>query len=600
MASDKKVPVWAKEFLDKYNAGITHVFLLHQNVQDYVGSSTNLRTYLAKLFIDLRTKIVVFYNRAEGLTFPMESMKDDFVRVLGLDKQQDEVLAALQGATGDNVTLPKTPGQALTLLDTLLHAKDGEDNSIPCTVIIEHAETIIPNGDYATMSPEDRTAVVQIQRWATDSQLSMAANPVILITRNLTDVHQDLRAAGSKVEAIKIPLPDYNERLKYITHILSSPPEGEEPTRLDGLITEEFTTMTAGLSKVNIEDIDLRARCDGKEEKLEKIITLELIRERKKDIVRSEYADVIETMEPTFGFEAIGGLRHVKKYMQEDIVQPIREGRKNEVPMGVAFFGPPGTGKTAVMLAAAKESGFNCLALNIGKILGSFVGSSERNLEKALSCIDALTPCFVFIDEIDQAGIGRGSGGDSGVGNRLFKRLLEYVSDSNHRGKVVFFFASNRPDLIDAALKRPGRMDAKIPFTVPNAEDRIETFLALGRRDGVRYENVEWEDVKKKTNGWTGAEIESAITKARRTARKSGRDVVIGDDIHHALWAISPSTGEIEFQTLLAVKECNDKDLLPPEYQEKLSDRTALEKDINRLIPDEGRRRARRGRAQSE
>ncbi|MEM3486030.1 MAG: ATP-binding protein [Candidatus Methanomethyliaceae archaeon] len=581
-----QTPEFIAALVEKYRAAIAHVFLLYFNVSDYVVSRIPLKTYLAGLF--RKKGLIVYYDRSGGIRFAAASMEERARKLLGLDREPDEALAALQAVTGNSaekMPLPRQPREALAFLERLLRLKKLEDNTpVGVVVIIEYAESLVPDGDMAAMSPEDRDSIITIRRWARDGEIQSSGNLVILLAENLSEIHASLRAASSRIEAIKIPLPDYEERLAFIREMLT-PDQEREPVRLEGMTPEEFARISAGLSKVHLEDIELRAADNNG------VITPVFVRERKQEIIASEFAEVLEILEPSFGFEAIGGLEHVKRFFQEEIVVPIKEGRFAQVPMGVGLFGPPGTGKTAIMAAAAKESGFNAVLLNLSKILGPYVGNSERNLEKALSAIDALVPAFVFIDEADQAGIGRSQQGDSGVGNRLFKRLLEYMSDTRHRGRVVFFLASNRPDLLDAALKRPGRLDAKIPFLVPGDAEREEIFKAIARKYGYTLEVESWGEPVAKTKGWTGAEIEAVLNKAARHAWKTGRSVITDADIEYALWAIRPSTGEIEFQTLLAVRECNDKDLLPPNYQAELDDRSGLEKKIDDLAPSRRTRR---------
>lgn len=575
-----QTPNFIASLIEKYRAAIAHVFLLHFNVNDYVVSRIPLKTYLAGLF--RKKELIVYYDRSGGIRFATAGMEEKARKLLGLDAEPDEALVALQAVTGNSgkgLPLPKQPRDALVFLEKLLRLKRPEDNApVGVVVIIEYAESLVPNGDMAGMSPEDRDNIITIRRWARDGEIQASGNLVILLAENLTEVHISLRTASSRIEAIQVPLPDYQERLEFIREMLA-PDQGREPVRLDGMTPEEFARISAGLSKVHLEDIELRAADNSG------IITSAFVKERKQEIIASEFAEVLEMLEPNFGFEAIGGLEHVKRFFREEIVTPIKEGRFAQVPMGVGLFGPPGTGKTAIMMAAAKESGFNAVLLNLSKILGSYVGSSEKNLEKALAAIDALVPVFVFIDEADQVGIGRNQQDNTGVGNRLFKRLLEYMSDTRHRGKVVFFLASNRPDLLDAALKRPGRLDAKIPFLVPGDSEREEIFKAVSRKYGYALEVGNWVEPVAQTKGWTGAEIEATLNKAIRNAWKNGRNAITDVDIAHALWAIRPSTGEIEFQTLLAVRECNDKDLLPPNYQAELDDRSGLEKKIDDLAP---------------
>lgn len=597
MANEIPAPTWAVELASKHAAGISHVFLLHGNIRDYVGTNYSMQTFLTRLLMGRGKEVIAFYNRSEGITFPMPEMKDRFVAALGLDRQaQDPVLQALgnlPGGGGDT-PLPRAPLEALSLLERFLRLRvpinedqGGPDNSktvpFPGAVVVEYLETLAPNGSFGNMSPEDRGVVVALQRWAQDPAMINAGNPVVLLTQVISDAHASLRTAGSRIEAINIPLPDSPDRLAYIDYLLNS---SESPIDINGFTRETLTAATAGMTKVAIEDVELRAS------QLRGPITRALVQERKQEITHTEYGDVLEFLEPEHGFESVGGLEHVKTHLQE-MVKAIQTGDFEDVPMGVALFGPPGTGKTFFMKAAAKEAGFNAVALNFSKILGSFVGQSERQLEMALTAINALAPVMVLVDEIDQSGIGRGSGGDSGVGNRLFKRLLEYISDQSHRGRVVFFFASNRPDLIDAALKRPGRMDVKIPFTVPDKDERESIFLSLADRHGITLDpDTDLATCAKKTEKWTGAEIEIAILKARRVAKRQNRTIITQADLEKALWAISPSTSEIDFQTLLAIQECNDRDLLPAQYREKLDNRQELANQIQNLAP-EGRRKIR-------
>lgn len=223
----------------------------------------------------------------------------------------------------------------------------------------------------------------------------------------------------------------------------------------------------------------------------------------------------------------------------------------------------------------------NCVILNPAKIFGQFVGNTERNLDRALRAIEAMSPVLVFIDEIDQA-VSRGGTGDSGVSNRVFKRLLEFMSDTTHRGKVVFLAATNRPDMIDAALRRPGRFDKKIPFLVPEREERASIFSVMARRYGLGEVKVS-KAVLDGTENWTGAEIEAATVKASELVEDE--NLKPAEALNEAVKRFRPSTSDIEFMTLLAVKECNDMDLLPPKYREQMKDRAVLESRIEQLQP---------------
>jgi transitional endoplasmic reticulum ATPase len=527
-----KRPEWMEEVLQKYSSGVSVGFILHLNIFDYVIPGVGLVDYLSKVLADRRC--VAIYNRAEGIRVALPSMMSDLSQITGW---KPDVL---------NPEPPKQPTQALALLETLLKAQD-EAGKVSA-VIIEYPETLVPAADIAMMVPEDRNALVTLARWARDPEIVQAGNPIFLLVANASDLHQSIRAASSKYEAVRVPMPDLATRQGYI--ISQEMPESD-------ISAEEMAKSTAGLSLIHIEDVFLRARQEGK-------LTWELVRDRKRDIIKSEFGEVLEIMEPRYGFEAVGGLELVKDFFLRSVVVPVRKGNYCRVPMGVLMTGPAGTGKTIMAEAVAKESGINMAILNPAKIFSKWVGESERNLERALECVKSLAPAIVFVDEIDQS-MQRGEAGDSGVSNRVFKRLMEFMSDTGHRGQVVFLAATNRPDLMDAALKRPGRFDAKIPFFIPEQLARADIFKVMCRKYGVPAKNFTKSAAE--TQGWTGAEIEKAVIKARGIYED---DNMTGDKaLVKALRYVVPKTQDIEFMTQVAVQECDDLEFLPKKYWPK-------------------------------
>lgn len=577
MSNNNGTPTWVQSMLAKYTSGVAHAFILHFNVNDYVVPGVTLKTYLGKILAS--REIVAFYNRAEGITFPIPTMKDKFMQAMGLEQQNDPALAALAGLSGQQEQeLPKSPSAALPLLERLLKLtlnKEQPDDQErkAAAVVIEFAETIVPSADTAAMSADDRTVLVTLERWGRDPQIQATGNPVFLVTSNLTDLHTSIRAASTKYEAVEVPLPDQDARKRFIMWYLGQ----RDDIKLSEMTINDLANATAGLSLVHIEDIFLRAAQEG-------ALSRDLVRERKQDIIASEFGEVLEILEPRFGFEMIGGLQHVKDFFTRSVIKPIQAGNTARVPMGVLMTGPAGTGKTAVAEAVAKESGINFVVLNLARILGQYVGNSERNMDKAMRAIESLAPCGVFIDEIDQS-VQRGGSGDSGVSNRIFKRLLEFMSDTGHRGRVIFLAATNRPDLMDAAMRRPGRFDKKIPFLAPDESEREAIFEVMMRKYGLIVKSMSIPSTCiTATNGWTGAEIEAAVVKALEVEQDKG--LTASKALTYAVNAISPSTADIEYMTLLAIKECNDRDLLPPKYREMLTDRKALEQKLGETRPE--------------
>ena len=566
--SDTPTPAWVQELTSKYGSGVAHAFLLHFNIHDYVVPGASMRTYLAKMLAN--RGIVAFYNRADGITFATPSMREKFMDLLALKKTIDPALAALAAVQGNQEQeLPKASSAALPLLVKLLKLGNPDDKL--AAVIIEHAETIVPAADVAMMSAEDRTLLVLIEQLGRDPEIMRSGNPVILLTSNLSDLHMAIRSASSKFEAIRVPLPDRRARLEFIGQYREKNQKTVwEPTE------EQLANATAGLSLIHIEDIFLRAEQEGE-------LMWELVRERKWDIVASEFGEILEILEPRFGFEMIGGLEHVKHFFQDSVINPMRTGNLKRVPMGVLLTGPAGTGKTAVAEAVAFEAKVMCFILNPAKIFGKYVGDTERNLDHALNAIDASEQAIVFVDEMDQS-VGRGSSGDSGVSNRFFKRLMEFMSDTGHRGRTIILAATNRPDLLDAALRRPGRFDKKIPFLIPDDIERKAIFEVMARKYGLQIREVPASCIKA-TEGWTGAEIELVTVKAVEVMEDEGKSPE--DALEYAMTVISPSTADVEFMTLLAVRECNDKTLLPPKYQKLIEKRDELEAQIKEKIPEQ-------------
>ncbi len=424
-------PAWLEDLTFKYRSSIANLFVLHFNVNDYAGpDNRRVRDVVIQDFLENPAyapkgkprRVVAIYNRAEGITFSRPGMREEFIRILTGERVRPE----------DDIKLPVAPGQAFALLDKLIYKE-------PAAVLIENAETVLPAEDLAHMDQEELRALTFVKKWAGDVRLNRMGSPVVMLAGSLVELHPHLRLASTKIEQILVPLPDLEDRLNYIEAMV-------EKRQLNLAVdVHQLANATAGLSRVLIEDIGLRAEATGQP------ITLDFARDRKESLIRAEFGDVLEIVEPRFDFTALGGLTEAKLFAVKNIVVPLRTGNYRRVPLGVLLTGPSGTGKSAFFYALVAEAGVNGVKLNFGKILGPYVGLSEQNLEKALLGIQSLAPCLVLIDEIDQL-LQRGSGGDSGVQQRLFARMLDFMSNPQNRGRIVFVAATNRPDLIDPAL----------------------------------------------------------------------------------------------------------------------------------------------------
>ena len=223
--------------------------------------------------------------------------------------------------------------------------------------------------------------------------------------------------------------------------------------------------ITAGLQLRQIRDL-LSIHADD-----EHSIPIDEIYARKKAILEQECFGLIEVLDPKHGFEVVGGAEPLKAALSR-VAEHVRAGRRRQVPMGILCVGPMGTGKTFVTKAFAKESGL--AAIQLKNFRDKWVGSTEANLEKVLTVIEALGEILVIIDEGDRS-LGGGDS-DGGVSSRVMARLKEFMSDTSHRGRIIFVMMTNRPDKLDTDMKRPGRFDLKLPFFAPENASSVSKY----------------------------------------------------------------------------------------------------------------------------
>ena len=316
-------------------SGSTQAIILHLNTRDYALPGKFLVPFLTGR---LATRdIVAIYNRSSGIRFPMPTMEQKAKDLLGLDKPSPTRQPGLcrprrchRTAVGARPsTGPKRPSAALTLLEKLMLA------DARVTVILEYAETLLPAAELPMMSPDDRNLLVTLLRWGTDPTLNAAGNFAFLLVQNLTDLHPALRAGSAAATTpSKCLSPTARPASAFIEWYLET-----QPIAHPNLGTDEFANITAGLSLIHIENILLKAALAG-------TLTRDLVRAEKTALIAQEYAGLLEMMDPTNGFEIVGGMEQLKAWAQAEIIRPVRENRLRDMPQGVIFVGPPGTGKT--------------------------------------------------------------------------------------------------------------------------------------------------------------------------------------------------------------------------------------------------------------
>ena len=255
---------------------------------------------------------------------------------------------------------------------------------------------------------------------------------------------------------------------------------------------------------------------------LEKIkVTQDDFKEALKVVQPSAMREVLVEV-PNVRWEDIGGLEEAKQQLREAIEWPLKypESFKRlgiKPPKGVLLYGPPGCGKTLLAKAVANESGSNFILVKGPSLLSMWVGKSEEGVRKVFERAKQVAPCIIFFDEIDAIASRRGLEAGTRVTERVLNQLLAEMDGIEELHDVVVLAATNRPDILDPALLRPGRFDRFVFIGAPNKKER-EAIFAVHTRKMPLAKDVKLEELAAKTEGYSGADIEAVCREAAMQA----------------------------------------------------------------------------------
>ncbi|BCL79562.1 ATP-binding protein [Ktedonobacteria bacterium brp13] len=583
LTMQEALPAWYREFSTLFGAGAGHCFILYGDVHGVTSmrGASQLR-FMQGILHTERRNIIAYYHRAIGITFPLPSMRADALALLGSDwtlpPSDDDFSAALDAtgitvrtaSQGDVFSSARRPREALAVLESLLRAGGPEERG-RVAIILDGADLICPATSKAVMRDDQLSILATLQYWGLDSSLGKQDNPVFLLTPRLSDLHPDLRMSGSGYKVIEESLPDEQTRLSYIRWYLEDH-RREDPIALIDLTREDLARNTAGLELRQVEDILLLGANNGNERETTEGtgatgVTRLLVKTRKDAIIRQQYSEAIVMLDPLpEGFAGLGGMEQLIDFTREEVIAPLREGWRRDVPKGILLVGPPGNGKTRYVEAAAKELGYNALSLRMATILGGVVGTSERNLQELFDVARSLSPTILFIDEIDQTLVAqRGNTSGSPVAANLFGALLTFMGDEAIRGQVIVVGATNHPELLDAALLRPGRFDVIFPVLCPDEDARRMMLVVQARLQETAIIPDALSLIAQQTGHYSAADLEAVVKEARLLARWNDRTSIGRQEAQEALENIRPVTlALVETFTRRAVDACNNLRFLPP------------------------------------
>ena len=554
MAALQGLPAWAQQLSEKYYSRTIALFVLHRNLRDLIPWATDGKTRFLPLnrFLDEALfgsrELVLAYDRGGGISFSRPEAHADFRRALsGYD--------SFHGTNYSEGGLPRGSDGVLNVLDSYLRVRILDGKKI--ALIIDFAETIAPAGEISSMSAEDRNSLVILKRWAADPSFLGADVTICLLTENLTELNQGI-VQNPAVASIAIPLPNEDERLEFIRSVLGTTPLPAGSDVADATLAK----LSAGLKRVQLQSLISEAVQNRQP------LTLGFMTQRKKELIEAESGGLLEFVQSRFDLSFVAGHEQAKKKLQ-DAASAIRSGKTDVLPMGYVICGPVGTGKTFLVTCFAGEVGIPAVILK--NFRSMWQGVTEGNLERVLNLLKAMSPIAVMVDEADAQLGDRSASGDSGVSNRVFAQIAQFMGNTEMRGKVVWFLLTCRPDLLPVDLKRQGRAEEHIALFYPDTdEERVALLRAMQKKTGTGIQSPEAEEFfLQRAGALSGADIEAVLIRARMKSALENDAAVDLDDIKAALDDFIPPSypTEIELQNLAAVLECTSRSLLPEKYR---------------------------------
>lgn len=542
------LPAWAREVTALYESHAASQFVLHGNVNDLLpvprnGKAPELGT-LDEFLLDALLPgfdIVLTYDVGNGL------------RVARGQKQ----FSAWPSAPAQGVAMPRAPREAIDCLTHYARFAANVRRMKPDTpamrvaFILKDAQLAIPAVQHGLNYDLSAMALL-VRGWSAETSLTEHPFATFLITENLHDLHplivNDARSAN-----IRLPLP-VAEALAPVLELLSA----QHPVALGGY-AGRWAFPAAQLSGATL--VSIRSLLRTREHAKQPITDADLAK-LKKELVEKDCAGLIEFIDPKRTLADLHGQEPVKEWLRQDIAL-WKQGDTAAIPMGYLLCGPVGTGKTYMVECIAGEAGVPVVKLK--NFRDRWVGSTESNLEKIFRLLQALGRCYVFIDEADQSLGKRNTDGDSGVGGRVYSMMAQEMSNTANRGRIVWILASSRPDLIEVDLKRPGRVDVKIPlFPTTTPEDGFLLLRALCRKRGCEVTKEAQVVLRERIPNWlTPGAAESLAVKAYRLMKT--KSLTPDDALAAALQDYQPAVAHevMEFQIGLAVAEASDLSFVP-------------------------------------
>ncbi|WP_435063864.1 CDC48 family AAA ATPase [Halobaculum sp. EA56] len=428
----------------------------------------------------------------------------------------------------------------------------------PAIIFMDELDSIAPKREEASGDVERR---VVAQLLSLMDGLEDRGEVVVIGATNRVDaIDPALRRGGRFDREIEVGVPDRDGRKEILqVHTRNMPLS-------DDIDIDEYAETTHGFVGADIESLAkeagmnalrrIRPQIDLEEDEidaeiLESIkITPTDMKEALKGIEPSALREVFVEV-PDVTWDDVGGLDDTKERLRETIQWPLDypevfEAMDMESAKGVLMYGPPGTGKTLLAKAVANESESNFISVKGPELLNKYVGESEKGVREIFSKARENAPTVIFFDEIDAIATERGTNtGDSGVSERVVSQLLTELDGLETLEDVVVIATTNRPDLIDNALLRPGRLDRHVHVPVPDEEARRKIF-AVHTEHKPLADGVDLDALASRTEGYVGADIEAVCREASMNASREFIQSVSPEEVDESVGNVRVTMAHFE------------------------------------------------------
>lgn len=425
--------------------------------------------------------------------------------------------------------------------------------SSPSIIFIDELDSIAPKREDVSGEVERR---VVAQLLAIMDGLEERGQIIVIgATNRINAIDPALRRPGRFDREIELRVPERAERMEILQIHTRNMPLAEDVN------LEELASQTHGFVGADLANLCKEAAMKALHRFIPEIEHDFIPREvlQKITVTNQDFKDALREIEPSamrevlieipeVSWDDIGGLSEVKQEIIEAVELPLKEPEKFKSmgispPHGILLFGPPGTGKTLIAKAVASQTEANFICIRGPELLSKWVGESERAIREIFRRAKQVAPAIIFFDELDAIAPMRGLEEGSRVSERVVNQLLSELDGMERLENVIVIAATNRPDILDPALIRPGRFDRLLLVGLPSKSDRKEIFRIHTRKMPLSNDVV-LDELVEKTENYAGSDIETLCREAALFALRKGKMEVGMEEFLSAMEKVKPTITE--------------------------------------------------------